>query len=176
MKTEIPNLEEVLTLQRQIADIILKRNSTLSVAESCTGGMISHIITSISGASAYYLGGVCSYAIAVKEKVLGLDPDTIKTKGVVSSEVAEGMAEGVKNLMGSTFSLATTGLAGPGGDEFNPEGTVWIAVSGPKGTISRKRIMQGDRAQNILSFTHEALLLLYAYLKDTIEVQTTGQS
>ena len=169
-------ITETLSLQRKIADILLKSSSTLSVAESCTGGMISHIVTSISGASAYYLGAVCSYAIAIKEKVLGVAPKIIRQNGVVSREVAEAMAEGVRKLMGSTYSIATTGLAGPGGDEFNPEGTVWIAVSGPKGSISRKKIMQGDRAQNIVSFTHEALLLLYEYLRDTTEVQTTGQS
>lgn len=169
-------ITETLSLQRKIADILLKSSSTLSVAESCTGGMISHIVTSISGASAYYLGAVCSYAIAIKEKVLGVAPEIIRQNGVVSREVAEAMAEGVRKLMGSTYSIATTGLAGPGGDEFNPEGTVWIAVSGPKGSISRKKIMQGDRAQNIVSFTHEALLLLYEYLVDTTEVQTTGQS
>ena len=169
-------ITETLSLQRKIADILLKSSSTLSVAESCTGGMISHIVTSISGASAYYLGAVCSYAIAIKEKVLGVAPEIIRQNGVVSREVAEAMAEGVRKLMGSTYSIATTGLAGPGGDEFNPEGTVWIAVSGPKGSISRKKIMQGDRAQNIVSFTHEALLLLYEYLMDTTEVQTTGQS
>ena len=169
-------ITETLSLQRKIADILLKSSSTLSVAESCTGGMISHIVTSISGASAYYLGAVCSYAISIKEKVLGVAPEIIRQNGVVSREVAEAMAEGVRKLMGSTYSIATTGLAGPGGDEFNPEGTVWIAVSGPKGSISRKKIMQGDRAQNIVSFTHEALLLLYEYLVDTTEVQTTGQS
>ena len=169
-------ITETLSLQRKIADILLKSSSTLSVAESCTGGMISHIVTSISGASAYYLGAVCSYAIAIKEKVLGVAPEIIRQNGVVSREVAEAMAEGVRKLMGSTYSIATTGLAGPGGDEFNPEGTVWIAVSGPKGSISRKKKMQGDRAQNIVSFTHEALLLLYEYLRDTTEVQTTGQS
>ena len=169
-------ITETLSLQRKIADILLKSSSTLSVAESCTGGIISHIVTSISGASAYYLGAVCSYAIAIKEKVLGVAPEIIRQNGVVSREVAEAMAEGVRKLMGSTYSIATTGLAGPGGDEFNPEGTVWIAVSGPKGSISRKKIMQGDRAQNIVSFTHEALLLLYEYLVDTTEVQTTGQS
>ena len=169
-------ITETLSLQRKIADILLKSSSTLSVAESCTGGMISHIVTSISGASAYYLGAVCSYAIAIKEKVLGVAPEIIRQNGVVSREVAEAMAEGVRKLMGSTYSIATTGLAGPGGDEFNPEGTVWIAVSGPKGSISRKKIMQGDRAQNIVSFTHEALLLLYEYLRDTTEVQTPGQS
>ena len=108
--------------------------------------------------------------------MLGVAPEIIRQNGVVSREVAEAMAEGVRKLMGSTYSIATTGLAGPGGDEFNPEGTVWIAVSGPKGSISRKKIMQGDRAQNIVSFTHEALLLLYEYLVDTTEVQTTGQS
>lgn len=169
-------IEKLLNLETLIAEILLKSSSTLSLAESCTGGMLSHIVTSIPGSSAYYLGGVCSYAIAVKESVLGVNGDIIEKKGVVSEEVAIEMAQGVKRLLKSDYALSTTGLAGPGGDELNPEGTVWMAVSGPKGTISRKRILQGDRKSNIEGFSYEALSFLYEYLKDTTEVQTTGQS
>lgn len=161
-------LEKTLSLEKKIGEILSKSNTTLSAAESCTGGMISHVITSVPGASKYYLGSVTSYAIRIKEKVLGVPAEVIRSKGVVSSEVACAMAEGVKNLMQSTYAVATTGLAGPGGDEFNPQGTVWIAVSGPQGTVSHKHIMNGERKENIELFTHAAIEMLYDYIRESI--------
>lgn len=158
-------MEELLNIEEKIASRLIELNATLSVAESCTGGMISHVVTCIPGSSAYYLGGVTSYAIRIKEQVLGVPSEVIYEFGVVSTQVAEAMAEGVKNLMRSTYSVATTGLAGPGGDEHNPEGTVCIAVSGPGGTISRRFIKKGERMQNIHSFTLEALNMLLGCLK-----------
>lgn len=159
-------LKELLEIESQIAQRLSQSHTTLSVSESCTGGMISHVITSIPGASEYYLGGVTSYAIKIKESVLGVPADVIESKGVVSDEVARAMAEGVKNLMHSTYSVATTGLAGPGGDERNPEGTVCIAVSSPNGTFSRKIRCLGTRTENIEAFTLHALqMLLDAILK-----------
>ena len=98
--------------------LLFKLNGwTLSVAESCTGGQISHLLTSVSGSSAYYLGSVTSYAVSVKEKVLGVPSSTIRDKGVVSAEVASAMAEGVRDLTGSTFAVSTTGLA-EGSDDY----------------------------------------------------------
>lgn len=130
---------------------------TLSAAESCTGGKISSLITSVPGASEYYLGSVTSYAIPVKEKVLGVPEDTINEYGVVSSEVAAAMAEGVRNLTGSTYAVSTTGLAGPGGDEHNPVGTVWIGIAGPNGTKTVKKVYKNDRKRNIERFAAAAL-------------------
>ena len=109
--------------QNRIASLLKGSGRTLSAAESCTGGQISHLITTVSGSSEYYLGSVTSYAVAVKEKVLGVPAATVREHGVVSSEVAAAMAEGVRALTGSTFAVATTGLA-EGGDERYPEGTV----------------------------------------------------
>lgn len=153
------------TTEAKIGAMLRGTGRTLSAAESCTGGRISHLITTISGSSEYYLGSVTSYAIAVKEKVLGVPSSTIKDYGVVSSEVAAAMAEGVRKLTGSTFSVATTGLA-EGGDERYPEGTVWIGVSGPKGTITRIFQCQGDRKSNIRRFTKAALETLADYITE----------
>ncbi len=158
-------MEELLDIEKKIASRLVELNATLSVAESCTGGMISHVVTCIPGSSAYYLGSVTSYAICIKEKVLNVPSEVIKEYGVVSNQVACLMAEGVRKLMGSTYSVATTGLAGPLGDERNPEGTVCIAVSGPEGTVSRRFIKKGERMQNIHSFTLEALNMLLDVLK-----------
>ena len=109
------------TVQNRIARQLKASGATLSAAESCTGGQISHLLTTVSGSSAWYLGSVTSYAIPVKEKVLGVPGTLIEENGVVSSEVAGAMAEGVRRLMGSTYAVATTGLA-EGGDERYPEG------------------------------------------------------
>lgn len=141
----------------RIASLLKQFSQSLSVAESCTGGQISHLITMVSGSSSYYLGSVTSYAIPIKIKVLSVPEESIQKNGVVSSEVAEAMAEGIRNLTGSTWSVATTGLA-EGGDEHYPEGTVWIGVSGPNGTSTRLYQTQGhDRKANIRRFAQVAL-------------------
>lgn len=151
-------------LESVIGKLLRGTGKTLSAAESCTGGMISHLLTTIPGSSEYYLGSVTSYAISVKENVLGVPSETIKTHGVVSSEVAAAMAEGVRKVTGSTYSVATTGLAGPGGDDRNPEGTVWVGVSGPHGTITKRFQYHNDRKRNIERFSASALDLLRRYI------------
>lgn len=152
--------------EKNIGQLLRGSGMTLSVAESCTGGRISHLITTVSGSSAYYLGSVTSYAVSVKTSVLGVDPRIVDENGVVSAEVASAMAEGVRKLTGSTFSVATTGLA-EGGDDHYPEGTVWIAVSGPEGT--RTLLFQcnkHNRKRNIKAFTTAALDFLENYISN----------
>lgn len=170
MEAEIAKLKGIIgdniysyeddTLEHSLGLLLKKHGKTLSAAESCTGGEISHLITTVSGSSEYYLGSVTSYAISVKEKVLGVPSETIEKFGVVSSEVAAAMAEGVRRLTGSDFSVATTGLAGAEGDGVNPGGTVWIAVSSEKGTETRKYNYHNDRKRNIERFAASALHLL----------------
>lgn len=143
-------------VQYRIAEILKAKSETLSAAESCTGGYISHLVTMVSGSSSYYLGSVTSYAIKIKERILGVPAETIDKNGVVSSEVAAAMAEGVRALTGSTWSVATTGLA-EGGDERYPEGTVWIGVSGPNGTKTRIYHCNLGRKANIRRFARVAL-------------------
>ncbi len=145
------------TLENAVGTLLRGTGMTLSAAESCTGGKISSLITSVPGASEYFLGAVTSYAIAIKEKVLGVPSATINEYGVVSSEVAAAMAEGVRKLTGSTYAVSTTGLAGPGGDERNPVGTVWIGISGPKGTKTVRKVYKNDRRRNIERFAAAAL-------------------
>lgn len=152
------------TVQNRIARLLKASGATLSAAESCTGGQISHLLTTVSGSSAWYLGSVTSYAIPVKEKVLGVPGILIEENGVVSSEVAGAMAEGVRRLMGSTYAVATTGLA-EGGDERYPEGTVWIGVAGPGGTITRKYHCNLGRKGNIRRFATIALQTLARYIE-----------
>ena len=145
------------TLESAVGAILRGSGKTLSVAESCTGGKISSLITSVPGSSEYYLGSVTSYAIPIKEKILGVPESVINEYGVVSSEVAAAMAEGVRRVTGSDYSVATTGLAGPGGDERNPVGTVWIGAAGPRGTKTVTKVYKNDRKRNIERFAAAAL-------------------
>lgn len=150
-------------IQNRIATLLKGSGRTLSAAESCTGGQISHLLTTVSGSSEYYLGSVTSYAVAVKEQVLGVPAATVRDFGVVSSEVAAAMAEGVRRLTGSTYAVATTGLA-EGGDERYPEGTVWIGVAGPSGTKTRIYHCNLGRKGNIRRFATVALRFLASYI------------
>lgn len=151
--------------QYRIARLLKGGGKTLSAAESCTGGEISHLITTVSGSSEYYLGSVTSYAIPIKERLLGVPAETVETFGVVSPEVAAAMAEGVRKATGSDYSVATTGLA-EGGDGHYPEGTVWMAVSGPSGTRTRLFSCNLGRRGNIRQFAKAALKFLADYIEN----------
>ena len=164
---QIAKLKEILgdkvysdqddTLEATVGRMLKAAGKTVSAAESCTGGEISHLFTSVPGASSYYLGSVTSYAVSVKENVLGVPAETVEKYGVVSGEVAAAMAEGVRRVTGSDYAVSTTGLAGPDGDAFNPVGTVWIGVAGPKGTKTVKKLFKNDRKRNIERFASSAL-------------------
>ncbi|MGM9743543.1 MAG: CinA family nicotinamide mononucleotide deamidase-related protein [Candidatus Cryptobacteroides sp.] len=158
------------TLEHALGECLKASGKTLSAAESCTGGEISHLITTVSGSSSYYLGSVTSYAVSVKEKVLGVPAETIENFGVVSSEVAAAMAEGVRRVTGSDYSVATTGLAGPGGgDGINPDGTVWVGVCDSKGkTYTKKFQYHNDRKRNIDRFAASAIHFLLTIVKNDL--------
>lgn len=140
----------------------------LSAAESCTGGMISHLVTTVPGSSNYYLGSVTSYDPKIKEQLLGVSPDTIEQYGIVSSEVAAAMARGVRSLTGSDYSVATTGWADSYGDEHEPAGTCWAAVDGPKGTKTVRLSSHESRKSNIKAFAASALEILAAYIEEDL--------
>lgn len=134
---------------------------TLATAESCTGGLLGKCITDVPGASAVYLGGVISYAYAVKEQVLGVSHELLETKGAVCEEVAVQMAEGVRKLLRADFALATTGNAGPGTDPLNPEvGTIYVACASAEKTVVSALHLDGSREANRNSATKEAYRLL----------------
>lgn len=146
------------TLEGCIGRMLAENGKTLSAAESCTGGTISALLTSVPGSSAYYLGSVTSYANEIKMNVLGVPAEIIAKYGAVSSECAAAMAEGVRKLTGSDYSVATSGIAGPGGgSEEKPVGLVWIGVSSEKGTETFKMVFRNDRKRNIERFASSAL-------------------
>jgi len=153
----------------ELADIVGKllesQNATLALAESCTGGYLAHQFTQHAGSSAYFLGGVLAYANDIKIKQLGVSADILHQDGAVSDTCAIAMAAGARELTGSTFALATTGIAGPdGGTEDKPVGTIWIALAHPAGVIARKLTMGGTRIQNIHLTSLSAINLLRRFL------------
>ena len=132
----------------------------LATAESLTGGGIGQALTSVSGASAVFAGGVICYTNQVKHKVLGVPVEILNTCGAVSAPVAKAMAEGARTVIGADVAVAVTGLAGPDGDEFgNPVGTVFIGYADEKTTLARECHFSGDRAA-VRAQTIEAALAL----------------
>ena len=132
----------------------------LATAESLTGGGIGQAITSVSGASAVFAGGIISYTNEVKHKVLGVPVETLNTCGAVSAPVAQAMAQGARNVIGADVAVAVTGLAGPDGDEFgNPVGTVFIGYADGHTAFAREYHFEGDRAR-VREQTIEAALAL----------------
>ena len=149
------------TLETCIAKLLKGTGKTVSTAESCTGGSIAAMLTSVAGSSEYFLGSVVSYANSVKSGVLGVNEKIIAEHGAVSSECVAAMAEGVRKLTGSDFSIATSGIAGPGGgSDAKPVGLVWIGVSSQKGTETFSMVFKGDRKRNIERFAANALNIL----------------
>lgn len=158
------------TLESAIGEILKASGKTLSTAESCTGGMISSLITSVPGSSEYFLGSVTSYANRVKENVLGVPSKIIEEYGAVSSECVSAMAEGVRRLTGSDYSVATSGIAGPGGgSDQKPVGTVWIGVSSHMGTETFSLRFNSDRKRNIERFSSSALHILLKRIKNELK-------
>jgi len=172
---ELAKLKEILgdriyafgndTLEASVQKLFRSNGLTLAAAESCTGGEIAHLLTTVSGASEFFLGSVTSYAVKVKEEVLGVPADIIEKYGVVSSEVAAQMAEKVRILLGSDYAVATTGLADKDGDGTNPGGTVWIGVAGPNGSQTEKFNYKNDRKRNIQRFSATALDFLRRFVE-----------
>ena len=148
-------------LEEAVGKLLIKNNQTVSVAESCTGGYLGHLFTKVSGSSAYFMGGILSYDNSVKINQLGVKSETINTYGAVSEQTVIEMSENVRKLMGTTYGLATSGIAGPnGGTPEKPVGTIWIAIATEKETITKKLTLGGFREQNIHLTTINILNLL----------------
>ncbi len=137
------------------------RGLTLAIAESCTGGLVGHMVTREPGASEFLLVDAVTYANSAKSRLLGVDEDVLRGHGAVSSEVAAAMAEGVRHVAGADVALALTGIAGPsGGTAEKPVGTVFIAVASPSGLVVKERHFHGDRHQIQTHAAYAGLLLV----------------
>lgn len=149
------------TIESVVGDLLREKGKTVSTAESCTGGLIAHKLTSISGSSDYFIGSVISYANKVKVDSLGVLKSDITEFGAVSERVVIKMAESVKKQMKTDYAIAISGIAGPtGGTDEKPVGTVWIAIATPTGTKAKKFLFGQNRQRNIEISSNTALNLL----------------
>ena len=145
---------------------------TVAVAESLTGGLVTSALTEIPGASVVVRGGVLAYATDLKAAVLGVDEGLLASAGAVDADVAEQMARGVRALMGATYGLATTGVAGPDEADGKPVGTVYVAVAGPGSSRVQALSLPGDRGQ----VRAQSVLAVLALLAEELNVQGRGRS
>lgn len=135
-------------LAAEVLSALARRNWSLATAESCTGGGIGQALTAVPGSSRTYRGGIISYTNGVKSKLLHVPEELLREQGAVSGPVAEAMAQGAREALPGDVAVSTTGLAGPGGDEFgNPVGTVWIGCAWPGGVRSVLCRFPGDREE-----------------------------
>ena len=134
------------TMAGSAGELLASRHARLAVAESCTGGHLSHLLTLTPGASSWFTGGIVAYDNEVKTKILGVSPDTLRDHGAVSEQTVKEMVKGLKKIMKSDYAIATTGIAGPeGGTDQKPVGTVWIAIAGPAKFIAQKFVFDNNQ-------------------------------
>jgi len=175
IKKQIEKLKEIIpeqifgfdddTLPVVVGHLLRTMNAKLAVAESCTGGSISQMITTISGSSDYFCGGVVAYANEVKQSLLGVNYELISKHGAVSQQVVEAMEIGIRERLNSDYSIATSRIAGPsGGTPEKPVGTIWISVSSRKHVESKMFRFSNDRERNIIRSSATAMNMLRLHL------------
>lgn len=158
-------------LEQIVGELLIKRGITISLAESCTGGLVSHRLTNVPGISKCYLCGVISYSNQAKSDILKVPDELVRKKGAVSAEVAREMARGVRAISGADISLGITGIAGPtGGTAQKPVGLVYIALSTRAGEICEKNLFSGDRQTIKWKTSQKAFDLLRGYLLGKIKL------
>jgi PncC family amidohydrolase len=160
--------KKTLVVIERVHEIFKEKGLTLSVAESCTGGLVTHLITFLPGASKFFEAGVVSYSAEAKREILGVSSDIISLYGVVSDQTAREMAEKVRALTGTDFALSTTGNLGPDVLEGKEKGLIYTAVSKKGKTFSMEMRLTGDREEN----KEEAALSALKFLIETVEGHT----
>jgi nicotinamide-nucleotide amidase len=150
--------QTLLGLSTSVGSALMAQSYSISTAESCTGGLLSHVLTGISGSSAYFMGGVIAYNNTIKVEVLGVGRKTLLTYGAVSEQTAQEMAEGIRTKFNTDIGLSTTGIAGPtGGTPGKPVGLVWIGISTPGKTQAFECHFPGNRLDIIRGTVIEVL-------------------
>lgn len=157
--------KKIFEVVGRVYELFVTRGLTLSLAESCTGGLISHYLTALPGASAFFRAGVVSYSAEMKINILGVSSDIIASYGVVSEQTAKEMAEKVRVLTGTDFSVSTTGNLGPDVLEGKEKGLIYIAVSKEENTFSKDLHLKGNREEN----KEEAALAALKFLIEMAE-------
>jgi nicotinamide-nucleotide amidase len=159
--------DEDLSMQEALGKLLKERGLTVGTAESCTGGYIAHLITSIPGSSKYYKGSVVSYSNEIKKNILQVNPQTLATTGAVSEETVRQMAAGALTLLNTDYVVVTSGIMGPdGGSPEKPVGTVWVATANRQKTITQKFWFRFDRQRNIELAAANALNMLRKFILD----------
>lgn len=158
--------EEDLKPEIIIGNILKSQNKTICTAESCTGGRIASLLTSVPGSSQYFYGSVVSYDNSVKRNLLGVSSEDLESYGAVSQQVVEQMAKGALELLKTDYAVSVSGIAGPdGGTSEKPVGTVWIAVASKEKILSKKVQFFNDREINIRRATNTALAMMIHFIK-----------
>jgi PncC family amidohydrolase len=153
-------------LEVLVGELLRQRGLRLAMAESCTGGLIGHLITNVPGSSTYYVGSVTAYAYEAKVRLLGVSWQTLEKHGAVSEQTAIEMARGVRVALAADVGVSVTGIAGPGGGmPEKPVGTVWIGISSPKDEFARHYLWSGDRLAIKEQTAQAALTQLAEYLQ-----------
>lgn len=154
------------TLEEIVGRLLAEQGLTIAVAESCTGGLIAHRLTNVSGSSAYFVGGVVAYANEVKEQVLGVSGETLVAHGAISEETVREMACGARRLFDTDVAISSTGIAGPtGGTPEKPVGLVYVALAAQDVERGERHLWQGDRLENKRQTAAAALEMLRQYLE-----------
>jgi nicotinamide-nucleotide amidase len=158
-----------ISLEESLGQLLRERHLTVATAESCTGGNIAKLLTSVPGSSAYFKGSVIAYDNQIKSQVLGVNPKILEDHGAVSQQVVEQMAEGVCRQLGTDTAMSTSGIAGPdGGTEEKPVGTTWICVRHGDRSVSRKYLFWGTRDRIIDQASYAAMQLLRRLVLDSL--------
>ncbi len=153
-------------LEKALGDLLLERNKSLATAESCSGGYIAHLVTSVAGSSIYFKGTVVAYSYDAKETILGVNHQTLESKGAVSEETITEMFNGLMKITTADYGIATSGIMGPGGGtDDKPVGTVWVAVGSREKMVAKKLFFRFDRLKNIELTAATAMMMLFQFVK-----------
>ncbi|WP_405497805.1 CinA family protein [Streptomyces sp. NBC_00096] len=163
------------TVAADVLRLLAESDGTVAVAESLTGGMVAAELTAVPGASRSFRGSVTAYATELKHRVLGVDAELLAAEGAVNAQVAEEMAAGVRRVLGSSWGIATTGVAGPEPQDGQPVGTVFIAVAGPGSRKTARLRLKGSRAEIRRESARTVLELLASELRENLRGQDTEQ-
>ncbi|MBX3163041.1 MAG: CinA family protein [Bacteroidetes bacterium] len=156
---------ETLPPEKAVSELLRARQQTLALAESCTGGYMAHLFTSLAGASDIFKGGIVSYTNEAKHDFLEVNKTIFETVGAVSKECVEQMAKGALKKFKSNYAIAVSGIAGPtGGTPEKPVGTVWVAVADKEKTLAVKFLFGNNRQKNIVMAAHAAIDLLRDFI------------
>ncbi len=166
--------EEMQSLAAEVGQLLRAQGKTLATAESCTGGLVGHLITEIPGSSEYFVGGIIAYSNSVKEQVLGVSVQTLLSEGAVSARCAAEMARGARERLAADIAVSITGIAGPGGGTpEKPVGLTYIHLSAADCEHGERHVWQGSRSENKLSSARAALRLVLRYLQGNLSGRNT---